>query len=129
MIEVAGVVIRDEDGRILTVRKRGTDRFMFPGGKPEPGEDFRETAVRECAEELHLAVDPDGLAFVGTFTALAANEAGFDCREAVFDAGVPVGSPPAPHAEIAEVRWVDPAADLPGDLAPLQALIIPQLSA
>ena len=37
-IIVSAVCVFDAAGRLLTVRKRGTDKFMHPGGKPEPGE-------------------------------------------------------------------------------------------
>ena len=56
LIRVAAVVFRDGEGRVLTVRKRGTERFMLPGGKPEAGEEFIDTAAREVDEELGLAV-------------------------------------------------------------------------
>ncbi|MCL3776712.1 MULTISPECIES: NUDIX domain-containing protein [unclassified Actinomyces] len=48
-IRVSAVVILDAAGRLLTVRKRGTSRFMFPGGKPEPAETPEHTAVREAS--------------------------------------------------------------------------------
>ncbi|MDH3061643.1 NUDIX domain-containing protein, partial [Gordonia alkanivorans] len=54
VIRVSAVVLRDSTGAVLTVRKRGTTRFMFPGGKPEPGESALQTAIRECREELQL---------------------------------------------------------------------------
>ncbi|BDH55285.1 hypothetical protein [Tsukamurella sp. PLM1] len=37
VLTVAAVCFRDQTGRVLTVRKRGTDAFMLPGGKLEPG--------------------------------------------------------------------------------------------
>ena len=36
IVEVVGAVIRDAAGRLLTVRKRGTERFMLPGGVKSP---------------------------------------------------------------------------------------------
>ena len=51
-IVVTGVVVQDDAGRVLTVRKRGTQRFMLPGGKLEDGETFAQTASREVEEEL-----------------------------------------------------------------------------
>ena len=74
-IEVSAVVFFDARRRMLTVRKRGTELFMHPGGKPEPGESSVETAVREVAEELGVRVRPTELTFLGTFVAGAANEA------------------------------------------------------
>ena len=38
-IEVVAALIRDNAGRVLVVRKRGTVAFMQPGGKRDPGED------------------------------------------------------------------------------------------
>lgn len=79
-IEVSAVVVSDSRDQILTVRKSGTDQFMFPGGKPEVGEHPRETAVRECREEINIIIDPGALAFLGIFEAPAANETGFRVR-------------------------------------------------
>ena len=42
------------DGRLLTVRKAGSVRFMLPGGKIDPGESARAAAVREVMEEVGL---------------------------------------------------------------------------
>lgn len=39
LIHVSAVVLRDAEGRVLMVRKRGTGMWMNPGGKPEAGED------------------------------------------------------------------------------------------
>ncbi len=125
LIRVAAVLLRDEAGRLLTVRKRGTSRFMFPGGKREPGEDYRQAAVRECLEETRTVLDPAAMKLLGVFTAPAANEAGFDCQETLFvHPLVPVAGP---GAEIEEVRWIDPAQPLPADVAPLVADIVPRL--
>lgn len=76
VITVAAVVIRHANGRLLTVRKKGAVRFMLPGGKPEPGEDRRRTALRESLEELSVELRPDDLVELGVFRADAANEVG-----------------------------------------------------
>ncbi|MBP6684877.1 MAG: NUDIX domain-containing protein, partial [Leucobacter sp.] len=73
-IRVSAVVIRDPEGRVLNVRKRGTSMLMLPGGKPEPGEDPRDTAIREFAEELGVQLDPLRLRGLGEFRSPAANE-------------------------------------------------------
>ena len=125
VIRVAAVVLRDEGGRILTVRKRGTSRFMFPGGKPEPGETFAETAVRECVEELGVHLDADMLRLIGVFTAPAANEEGYECEETLFEHPAVLAN--GPNREIEELRWLDPTAPLSDDLAPLLAKIVPLL--
>ncbi|GAA3049963.1 NUDIX domain-containing protein [Actinocorallia glomerata] len=122
-IHVSAVVIRNSDGEVLTVRKSGTDRFMLPGGKPEPGETPVQTAVRECAEELSVELWPEDLRELGTFHAAAANEPGRLVTGEIFlhDAA-PAAVDAAPASEIAELRWLSPAAEpMPEDLAPLLA--------
>jgi len=114
---VSAVVLRDASGRIVTVRKAGTQRFMLPGGKPEPGETAAQAAIRECAEELGLTLDPGRLTALGVFTADAANEPGLTLEGSVFEH--PLEGEPRAAAEIAELRWLDPAQPLPSDLAPL----------
>lgn len=115
-IKVSAVILRDDAGRVLTVRKRGTRLLMFPGGKPEPGETPRETAVREVAEELGVVLDPAKLSLLGTFDAPAANEAYSDVQATVYEH--PDVAVSRPLAEIEHLQWVDPAANTE-DLAPL----------
>lgn len=123
---VAAVVVWDEQGRVLTVRKRGTRRFMLPGGKPEPGEALRATAARELAEETGLAVLAAGLDDWGMHESAAANEPGHTVRAQVFAWPGPVASAAA-AAEIEEARWLDPR--LPsGDLAPLLVDLLPRIA-
>lgn len=117
LIVVSAVCVYDDAGRLLTVRKRGTEKFMHPGGKPEPGETAAEAASRELAEEVGIAIDPADLQPLGSWLAVAANEAATDIEATVFIA--PGTWEAHPSAEIAEIRWLDLAAELPEDLAPL----------
>lgn len=128
-IGVSAVVLTDGSGRVLTVRKRGTTRFMLPGGKPEPGESPAACAIRECHEELGAVLEPRLLRWLGRFVAPAANEEGHDVDSQVFvHPLVEIGGP---AAEIAEMRWFDPAVGRwPDDLAPmLEFHVIPALRA
>ncbi|WP_164512815.1 NUDIX hydrolase [Leucobacter chromiireducens] len=129
-IRVSAVVLRDELGRVLNVRKRGTNALMLPGGKHEPGEDPRDTAVRECWEELGLELDREALRPLGVFRTAAANEPGHLVEATVFAHPlVPGASAAAPQAEIAQLEWVDPALAR-DDLAPLNTeLVFPALLA
>ena len=128
VITVSAVVLRSDDGMVLTVRKRGTARFMLPGGKPEPGEDALAAAVRECREEIGVELAPEALELVGAFRTAAANEPGYEVVGTVFTHPAPADV--APAAEIAELRWLDPGArPLPADLAPLLAeAVLPALA-
>ena len=113
------------DGALLTVRKRGTSRFMLPGGKLEPGETPVECAVREASEEIGLVLDPADLIELGDWTAAAANEPGALVQSTVFLA--PAGQPdPRASGEIDELRW-QPLDEWADDLAPLLEHVLPAL--
>jgi 8-oxo-dGTP diphosphatase len=116
-INVVAALIRDRDGRVLLVRKRGTAAFMQPGGKRDAGESDVAALAREIGEELGCRVDENSARALGVFDADAANEPGYLVRAAVY--AVDVEGTIAPQAEIDQVLWVDPRAlpDLP--LAPL----------
>jgi 8-oxo-dGTP diphosphatase len=115
IIEVVGAVIRDEFGRLLTVRKRGTTRFMLPGGKPEPGEDDATALARELREELGIDVASSRL--LGRFEAPAANEPGATVRSSAYV--VTIVGEPIIQAEIEAMLWIDPAAPQDVSIAPL----------
>ncbi len=113
IISVVAALIRDEAGRVLLVRKRGTQAFMQPGGKRDPGEDDVAALAREIDEELGCRMVDGSARSLGVFDCAAANEPGFTVRAAVY--AVRVQGALAPRAEIDEAVWVDPAAlpDLP----------------
>ena len=124
VIRVSAVVLRRRDGRALSVRKAGTRMFMFPGGKPEPGEGPLQTALREVAEETGIRLRPDELTSLGVHEAAAANEAGFRVVADVFALNRPLAEHEVPvtSGEIADQTWLDPASlEAPGGhgLAPL----------
>jgi 8-oxo-dGTP diphosphatase len=117
-LKVSAVCVFDDGGRLLTVRKAGTTKFMHPGGKPEPGESAAEAAVRELREEVGIELAVDDLVLMGVWHGSAANEAATDIEATVFTA--PGSWSATPAAEIAQLRWmsVDGAAGH-DDLAPL----------
>ncbi|KAE9652588.1 NUDIX domain-containing protein [Pseudomonas sp. PB105] len=123
-IRIAAALLIGADGRTLLVRKRGTQAFMQPGGKIDAGEQPAEALARELFEELNLRIDPNAAAYLGNFSAPAANEPGFTVEAELFQVRIDV--PVAPAAEIEEVRWIDPAGDGGLVLAPLtRDLILP----
>jgi len=107
-ISVVAALIRDDGGRVLLVRKRGTAAFMQPGGKRDAGESDVAALVREINEELGCRVAASSARPLGVFDAAAANEPGFVVRAAVY--AVDVEGAIAAGAEIEEVVWVDPRA-------------------
>lgn len=128
VVVVAAVVVLDDRRRVLTVRKRGTTRFMLPGGKPEAGEDLRATAVRELAEEVGLEMLDEDLLDWGVHEDVAANEPDTTVRAGVFAWTRRVSVDVRAAAEIEELRWLD--LDHPsGELAPLLVTFLPRIIA
>ncbi|WP_377011928.1 NUDIX domain-containing protein [Arthrobacter sp. GCM10027362] len=118
VLTLSALVIRDRSGRLLLVRKRGTGKFMQPGGKLEPGESFAAAAVRELEEELGIRIQESELTPLGRWYGPAANEAGTYIDAGLFACSA--ARDPVPAAEIEEILWLDPAeAGRRDDLAPL----------
>lgn len=116
IIRVAAVVLRNDHGEVLTVRKQGTSRFMLPGGKPETGEEPIDTAMREALEETGLEMNRESMELLGEFEAPAANEPDHLLISTVFLH--PLAAEPRISGEIVEMRWQHP--DTPAtDLAPM----------
>ncbi|MCC9179037.1 NUDIX domain-containing protein [Arthrobacter sp. zg-Y750] len=122
VLRLSAVLVSDDDGRILLVRKRGTSRFMQPGGKLEPGESFVQAAAREMGEELGVQAAPADLTDLGRWYGPAANEENTFIDAGLFAWTVPAGVEPAAAAEIEEILWLAPAAAAQRtDLSPLLA--------
>jgi 8-oxo-dGTP diphosphatase len=117
IISVVAALIRDDVGRVLLVRKRGTAAFMQPGGKRDASESDVAALSREIVEELGCRVIENSAQALGEFDCVAANEPGFQVRAVVY--AVDIEGAVRPQAEIDQVVWVDPRAlpDLP--FAPL----------
>jgi 8-oxo-dGTP diphosphatase len=116
-IRVVAALIRDDRGRMLVVRKRGTAAFMQPGGKRDADEDDLTALGREIGEELGCRMVPGSARPLGRFDCAAANEPGWRVEASVY--AVDVHGAVVPQAEIAEVLWIDPTAPASIVLAPL----------
>lgn len=127
-IHVVAVLVQDHDDNILLVRKRGTDTFIQPGGKPESGEAISETAHREVLEETGLDLDVERFKTIGKFEADAANEPGFtitaDCVRVRLRPGEATKVLAA--NEIEQLAWFTPRQAMTIKAAPLfKDIILP----
>lgn len=64
-----------KDGKILSTRSKGKDKYYIPGGKREAGETDIETLVREVKEELSVDIIESSAKFYGVFEAQAHGKA------------------------------------------------------
>ncbi len=104
-LDVALAVVRRN--RLWLVSRRRTDDVFdglweFCGGKILPGESAAQAAVRECAEELPIAVEPtrEMAAVEYDYPDVAVRLHVVMCRHVVHE---PVPTDPA----VSQVRWVD----------------------
>ena len=112
MIPCVGAVIKDDQGRLLLIKRGhspGAGLWSLPGGRIEPGETDAEALVREMREETGLAVQAGPL--LGSVRRPAPGGMVLDIRD--YGATITGGTLRAGD-DAAEARWV-----APGDLAGL----------
>lgn len=117
VIRISAALIDDDLGRLLLVRKTGTESFMQAGGKIEANENAWATLCRELAEEIGVDLTGHEQHYLGRFSAPAANEVGCVVEAHLFH--VRIEHSPSIAREIAEALWVLPAEAAELTLAPL----------
>ena len=117
VIRIVAALVQDEARRVLLVRKKGTRAFMQPGGKLRHSESHLAALERELGEELSCSLRPGSPAFLGTFTAPAANESGCLVEAALYR--VELEGEISAASEIDEVVWLDLHSSDQIELAPL----------
>ena len=113
----AAACIRDEQGRILLLRRSEKDNlWSFPGGAMDPGESIAETVIREVREETGLEVEPIELIGIYSDPAYTITYPNGDRVQAVisfFECRVLGGELRPDMDEILEGRYFGPQDELP----------------
>jgi len=113
-----------KDGKILSTRSKGKDKYYIPGGKREGTETDIETLVREIKEELSVDIDIPTAKFYGVFEAQAHGQAvGTIVKMTCYTAEY-IGELKA-DSEIAEIVWLT-TADMES-ISPVDKLIFADL--
>ena len=113
-----------KDGKILSTRSKGKDKYYIPGGKREAGETDIETLVREVKEELSVDIIESSAKLYGVFEAQAHGKAEgvvvkMTCYTAEYTGELKADS------EIAEIVWLT-MADIES-VSPVDKLIMADL--
>lgn len=106
------VAVREEQGRLLLVRRCDSGGWELPGGRVDVGESAVEAAVRETAEEAGLRVRITGLVGLFTDPAHIVEATGGEIRQqfvVCFHGWAVWGRPHHDGREIADAAWFDPA--------------------
>ncbi len=113
-----------KDGKILSTRSKGKDKYYIPGGKREGSETDIQTLVREIKEELCVDIDVTTAKFYGVFRAQAHGKAeGVIVKMTCYTADY-IGELKA-DSEIAEIVWL--TSDDMDSISPVDKLIFADL--
>lgn len=129
IIFIAAAVITDEQGRLLFVRKTGTEWFMQAGGKIEGEERPLSALCRDLLEEINVSFVADNprIRYLGCFSAPAANEPEHMVNAELYHIQLKHSSITI-SGEIAEAIWVTPCEASKLKLAPLTRIHVLPLS-
>lgn len=109
VVPSANVVVLNDAGEFLLIRRTDNDNWALPGGAMDPGESMTQTAVREVEEETGILCEVTGL--VGVYTnprhviLYTSNNEVRQEFSLVYTAHA-IGGEPRPSDESSEVRWV-----------------------
>jgi 8-oxo-dGTP pyrophosphatase MutT (NUDIX family) len=99
-------LIKVLDGKVLSTKSKGKDKYYLPGGKREHNETDQETLIREIQEELSVEIEAESIKYLGTFKAQSDGEiegviVKMTCYQADYFGDLSANN------EIEEIRWLD----------------------
>lgn len=112
IVPSVNVVVTNDDGEILLIRRSDNDNWAVPGGAVDPGESVAEAAIRETREESGIDCQITGI--VGVYSdpkhvILYTSDGEVRQEFSIVLTARPVGGQPTPSSETSEVRWVSAA--------------------
>src|SRR6266568_8352985 len=109
IVPSVNVVVTNDTGEILLIKRSDNDNWAVPGGAIDIGESMTEAAVRETKEESGIDCEITGL--VGIYSDprhLSHYTSNDEVRQefSILLTGRPIGGEPTPSDESREVHWV-----------------------
>ncbi|MFI6888582.1 NUDIX hydrolase [Streptosporangium canum] len=109
LVPSVNVVVTNDAGDILMIRRSDNDNWAVPGGAIDLGESLPQAAIRETLEETGITCEITGL--VGTYTdprhvILYTSDGEARQEFSIVLTGRAVAGEPTPSDESREVRWV-----------------------
>jgi 8-oxo-dGTP pyrophosphatase MutT (NUDIX family) len=111
----ASALVRDDEGRVLLLRRTDTGTWTLPTGGLKKAETLTQCAIRETLEETGIHIEVTGMVGVFSDPRHVIAYADGEVRQPVNVClhARPVGGRATATAEASEVRWVEPG-DLDG---------------
>lgn len=104
------VVVQDQEGRLLLIRKTDNGLWALPGGGHDIGERISDTATREVEEETGIKVEVSTI--IGVYTdpehVMAYDDGEVRQQFSLLFRARPIGGELRTSSESKEVRWVTP---------------------
>src|SRR5262249_28631780 len=113
VVPSANVIVVNDQGEILLIRRTDNENWAVPGGGMDLGESIIDTAIRETEEETGITCEITGL--VGIYTnprhvILYTTDGEVRQEFSIVFTAWPVGGELRPSSESSEPQWVSPAA-------------------
>jgi 8-oxo-dGTP pyrophosphatase MutT (NUDIX family) len=113
VVPSANVIVVNDQGEILMIRRTDNGNWAVPGGGMDLGESITETAVRETREETGITCQITGL--VGIYTnphhvILYTSNGEVRQEFSIVFTARPVGGELRPSSESSEPHWIPPEA-------------------
>ena len=102
--KIAFIELRN--GKILSSKSKGKNKFYIPGGKREKEETDKKTLIREVKEELSVDINASSIKYFGTFSAQSDGDkegvvVKMTCYKATFTGQLKANN------EIEMLKWLD----------------------
>jgi 8-oxo-dGTP pyrophosphatase MutT (NUDIX family) len=114
VVPSVNVVVVDDDGDILLIRRTDNGNWALPGGGIDLGESVSQAAIRETREETGITPEITGLVGIYTDPRHVIHYTSDDEVRQEFSivlAGRPLAGRPTTSEESSDVRWV-PVAEI-----------------
>jgi 8-oxo-dGTP pyrophosphatase MutT (NUDIX family) len=113
IVPSANVIVVNDPGEILMIRRTDNGNWAVPGGGMDPGESITDAAVRETQEETGITCTITGL--VGIYTnprhvILYTSNGEVRQEFSIVFTAKPVSGELRPSSESSEPQWVSPSA-------------------
>ena len=112
IVPAVNVVVTNDAGEILLIRRTDNDYWALPGGAVDIGESLPQAAIRETREETGIDCQITGLSGIYTnpgHVILYTSNGEVRQEFSIVLTARATGGQPTPSSESSQVRWIAPA--------------------